>query len=833
MKKAFHIAKANLKKHKSAALSLFLILLTVSVLSTIGISIVFGVRKDYEANIDRLNGLHSAIIMSKDVYLTEYEDFIKSDSRVIEYNIGEVIYYYLFPFNYGGDVLHQIMILDADAGFTISAPPIDIRDSNIPRDRAVYLPLYAEQNLGFKTGDIFTMTHRNRPIELIVAGFFEATEYSAPNGIGLKIFVPGECFHELKNQLGSSVWITARFQNPYDSTVFNKDFRAYSDVDLFAIGEDSLVMDFSGGAENSIMPVMIISSILLVFVIIIILISLIVIRFRVTNGIDESMHTIGVLKASGYKSGQIIASYLLEYSIISLPAALFGILLALPLFSVIRQILASISATTWTLTANFPLALIFSIFISASLLLLVLLSCRRIHKIPPVEALRGGIATNSFRRNYFPLKKGLGNVHIRLGFKNMMAYAKQYLMIGAVLMASTYAIIIIAALYQNFVINNTALIQMTGIEIADIDIIVTRHTDADALALEMEKLDEVKKTAMLAPVHFSIEGTDMTGWCSDDFSLMETIRTHEGRFPRYDNEIAVTKLFADQIGKEIGDSVKVKTKGITQEYIISGFFSAASDGGRIGMMTLEGYRRLDPNYQRDNIKIYFNEGIRFDDFYGFIKANYGVVNVYQDDGDGRFSAAKARAEEKISNYLEFYGIDSVEYAVIYNSEIILSGSSRTYQIEQIVDIAEFISTQISGYADAVSIITMVVSVISLGIIALILTMVVRQIVRKRRYELGVMKAGGYTTKQLARQIAISFMPCVLFGITLGCITGTYTVNPAVTAMFASTGTYNANVYIYPLAAVIIGFLILLFTYMVINLSAKGIKHITVYELISE
>jgi ABC-type antimicrobial peptide transport system permease subunit len=314
---------------------------------------------------------------------------------------------------------------------------------------------------------------------------------------------------------------------------------------------------------------------------------------------------------------------------------------------------------------------------------------------------------------------------------------------------------------------------------------------------------------------------------------METMLAHEGRFPVYDNEVAFPKLLAERLGKTIGDRVKVKANGLTQEYILCGYFSSASNNGQLGALTLEGYQRLDPNYRRTSIQVNLNEGVTFDEFEALLKDNYGVVNVYKQEENDRYSAAKARAEEKIANYLQYYGIDSVEYAVIYNGEIILSGSSGVYQIEKISNYREWVKSLIGVYGDIVSLLTQVISIISLVIVALILSMTVRQIVQKRRRELGIMKSGGYTTKQLARQLAISFLPFSLFGIVIGCMGGAFAVNPAMTAMFSSTGVHNANVFIYPPAAIIVGLLTLVFTFAVTNIAAKRIKRITVYELLSE
>ena len=836
MKKSLHMAKANIRKYKSSAASMIVIILVASALCTISLSVVLGVMPDYEACIERLNGLHSVFVMTKDMYLPSFEDVIRNDPRVSDYEIGEVIFNGRLPIIYGGELDHRVMILDADTAWKISAPQIieenEGNNVSISRESAVYLPSYA-QKLGFEGGGLFRFTYRNKPIDLVVAGFFEASEYAIQNGAALKFYVPAECFDILKRQMGSSVWITVRFNDPYDSTAFNEDFLTQTDVDIAFFSDDSYVMDFEGTASNAITPILILVSIIIVFALVIVVISLLVTRFRTTNSIEDSMHAIGVLKASGYKSGQIIAGYLVEISIIAIPAALSGILLAIPAFSGIRIVLEGFSGNKWTLGANIPVGLAAAALVVIVLQFMVLRSCRKIRILPPVAALRGETVSFSRRCNYFPLHKGYGSVHTRLGLKSMTAYSKRFLMISVVLAAATYVVIIIAAMYQNFVIDRTALIRMIGIEISDIDITVARHTDADALAAELEQLQEVRKTAMLDWRTFKVDGVSVMGFASNNYDSMETMLAHDGRFPKYDNEIALPKLFAERLGKVLGDSVIVKANGVTQEYIICGYFSTANNGGLVGALSLEGYQRLDPYYRRNNIKIYLNEGETVDDFSDLLKEKYGVVNVFHLDENDKFAASKARAEEKIANYLEFYGIDSVEYAVIYNGDIIISGTSEAYQIEKITDFKAWADSQIEIYGDIVKLLTQVISFISLGIIALILAMTARDIVVKRRRELGVLKSGGFTTGQLARQLAIGFLPCSALGVLVGCTGGALSVNPAITAMFATTGVYNANVYISPVAVAVIGVFTMLFTFTVANISAMRIKHITVYELLSE
>ena len=832
MKKTFHIAAANIRKQKSAAVSLFAIITLVAALCAIGLSLILGVMPDYEAGVERLNSLHSVFIMTKTMFAPPFEAIIQNDPRIAEYEIGEAIHADKLHLTYGGEIEPRTIILNAGDARQISAPRFTLTDASIPRAKAIYLPTYARY-IGYETGDPFAITYRNKPIDLVVAGFFEASEFTTPNGMALKFFAADECYADLKRQMGSSVWIAIRFFDPYDSMAFNADFRSEIDVDISFGSSDNLAADFMEISDSALIPTMILSVIILLFALIIVVISLLVTRFRVANSIEDSLHTIGVLKASGYTSGQIVLCYLAEYGVIAIPAAILGLISAVPAFPFIRRALDRMTGREWTLGADIPAGLSIAILTVAALLTMVWISCRKIRNMPPVDALRGGASSGGRRRNIFPLHSGAGGVNVRLGLKSTAAYYKQYMMIGVVLAAASFAIIIIAALYQNFVIDHTAIIRMTGIEMSDVDLTVARHTDADALAADLENLPEVRKTTMFDWLAFQIDGVAVMGYASNDFNALETLKAHDGRLPVYDNEIACPKLLAAQLGKELGDGVRVKVNGVAQEYIICGYFSTTNNAGRAGAITLEGYRRLDPNYRRNSIKVYLEDGVAFDDFSELLKTRYGVVNVYRAGEDDKFTAAKVRAEEKIANYLEYYGIDSVEYAVIYNGEIILSGSSDAYRIEKISDFHEWANTQVGAYGSIVRLLTQAVAIISSGIIALILTISVRQIINKRRRELGILKSVGFTTVQLARQLAVSFLPCSILGASAGCVAGALSVNPAVTAMFAGSGVYSANVYISPAVAAGIGALSLLFTFAVAHISAMRIKRITVYELVSE
>ena len=403
MRKILHIAKANVLKHKGASLSLFVILMIVSALATIGLSIMLEIEKDYYAGLDRLHSLHSLFYISRDKFEPSFEDVIKNDPRVTEYEISETLSAGYAKINYGGEINWNVIIANIDTPLRISAPKITELDSGITPENAIYLPRTAK-NVGYKTGDIFTIVYMNRPLDFNIAGFFESSELAVSNEVALKFFVSDECYRRLSRQFSRYTWIAVRFDDPHYSPQFNRLFSEQTGIDYFNVfGSAAIVMDINLTAEMNMLPLMIISAIILVFSFVTALISLIVIRFRVTNNIDDTMHEIGVLKASGYTSGQITLCYIMEYCVIALPAAFSGVIITMPAFGFLRSIFATITSFGWTFSVNCWAGFLAALVVVIALLLMVRLSCLRIKKLPPVEALRGGIAANNFRRNFFPL----------------------------------------------------------------------------------------------------------------------------------------------------------------------------------------------------------------------------------------------------------------------------------------------------------------------------------------------------------------------------------------------------------------------------------------------
>ena len=256
----------------------------------------------------------------------------------------------------------------------------------------------------------------------------------------------------------------------------------------------------------------------------------------------------------------------------------------------------------------------------------------------------------------------------------------------------------------------------------------------------------------------------------------------------------------------------------------------------MGCITLDGYQRLVPDYQRKTINVYLNDGEQTKDFIHEVENTFGVVNVKKESEStlqDKYAVAKAKAEEKISAYLSRYGVDSVQYAVILDGEIILSGSSSAYKIERIIDYYEEIDAMLGPFISGFSLLMQAMSVAAVFVIGLILFMIIKSIIAKRRIEFGILKANGYTTVELMLQLAISFVPVAICGVTAGTVLGALFVNPICSAFFYSTGVSNLSLSINLPVLLLVGIAIVIVTFVMSMIAAYRIKFISVCELLSD
>ena len=135
--------------------------------------------------------------------------------------------------------------------------------------------------------------------------------------------------------------------------------------------------------------------------------------------------------------------------------------------------------------------------------------------------------------------------------------------------------------------------------------------------------------------------------------------------------------------------------------------------------------------------------------------------------------------------------------------------------------------QVKPIADAMKAISLVIVTFSVIVAAVILSVLAGTTVRRKRKELGIMKAMGYTSKDLMQQIAFRIMPIACVAVILASALSVYLMNAFGLVVFGVV--LDVNYWI----IVPIDLCLLLFCYLVTYISAGKIKEISVTELMAE
>ena len=122
----------------------------------------------------------------------------------------------------------------------------------------------------------------------------------------------------------------------------------------------------------------------------------------------------------------------------------------------------------------------------------------------------------------------------------------------------------------------------------------------------------------------------------------------------------------------------------------------------------------------------------------------------------------------------------------------------------------------------IAVILMVVSAI---VVILILSILMASTIRKQYRELGIMKGMGYTSRELKFQLAFRIVPVAVLAVILGTVLS-----------ILLTGVVNAfvcKVTLSVIGIILMDIAILVYCFICAYISARRIKKISVYELISE
>ncbi|MDD5934462.1 MAG: ABC transporter permease [Clostridiales bacterium] len=742
------IAKSNMRKNRTATITLTILLMIATMMLYIGLGVIFQVNHFFDKKDQEINGT-GFVVLSPEKQEKPLLKILKDMEGVSDIESQHVINYSWIPVKNltknNEAKAFSILMLNADDDIKYCKLNMTVSEiEQIPKENSIILPYYLSVSDGYQIGDRVELEIQGEKIEFEVYGFHEETLFSNPTNSGkVKCFVFEQKFQELYvankgayNQKLYKVKLT-----PGISTIsFEEDFvKRVTQSNQFEDGSFA-ALNYDRMKEAAGLTLNLYMAILIVFAIIIVTVTVVIIRFTIVTHIEENIKSLGSMQAMGYTNREIKLSLLVQFLSISIIGYVLGLILSFIGRDIVNNLVSVTTGLMWENQINVLAASISFIVVILVVALITLQTVRRINKLNPITALRNGILTHNFQKNYLPLQKSPFHLNITVGLKGLFQNKKQNIAIGIISVLITFTYIFTLSLYQNFICENRIMISMVGLE--ESIQVTCKSENKQKIFDEISSMPEVAKTVQHETIDITLnyqnkQCSTVANICND-FDLLELNNVYRGRYPIHENEIVISSVVSKALGATIGDAVTIVYGDNTCDYLVVGLSQHVYQLGSSVSLTSQGMLRVNPEYSGSCLFVYNNDGIEPSDLINTIQ------NKYEEEG------ITCEDNEKLLNAM----IETINQAILLFITIFI--------------------------------------IVTTGVICITMHYLVKVRIIKEKTILGIHKSLGFTTKQVLGHTVIGFCPVVLIGSLLGGGLGAIFMNKIFSWMFSFTGISKAN-----------------------------------------
>ena len=775
MKKITNQIIYNLKKEKSSFVSFGVIILITALILNCAAVLLSQVDRAYEEKLSSLNTADVNVIVPRIQSSSKLENNLRDLSSVekLESHTAVMVEATVKDFN-GADFSMNTVFYNMDAKRNVNNFEL-VSESKNDVENPIYIPLYVSDFGGFDLGDNIVYVIDGKSHSFTVAGVIEEMQYGNYGSGLLCAYLPKEDFEEFADVYSEKTVVE------YSMSVNSGASLDKTKEDISKVIEHNGVMTLSlldsesvKGTRTMVTDLLIL--ILTAFSLIILAVSVFLSNFKVKNAIDCEIINMSVLKALGYTSAQIVWGITLPYALVSLIFALSGVGLSYALLPVLCSVLTVQSGFSFAVSFDLLSFICVTVILVGVVTFFTFISARKIKKTQPIDGLRGNTSTKGAKKNRLPLDKTKGNTKLLLVLKQMIATKKQNVMLFLVSFVLTVLIAFSGTLFYNVVVKPENFMSALSDEVADV-IMIPKEDSISKLEAKLGDDNRVENSLQYMSCSVKIEDKAVTSFACEDFSKVRNDVCYMGTNPKEVDEIALGSAFEESF--KIGDTVSVTVDDITKSFEVTGFVQSVNLQGEICQLSTEGYNSLLDEKQTPSLYVYLEN--------------------------------PENAEEGVKEYKADY-------------PELLADTINSYKLQKEAQ---------DMYMGITMVLVVAIFVVTILVVLFILYIVIKSLLVKRRQELGIYKAMGYTSSQLISQTAGSFMLVSIIATLLSSVLAMFYMPAVYGFIFEALGVMKNNIEISFGFLMLFAVAVILVNIIISIILCMPIRKISAYSLIKE
>lgn len=517
-----------------------------------------------------------------------------------------------------------------------------------------------------------------------------------------------------------------------------------------------------------------ISSLLIIFLICLMAVSLLVIRHNIISGIELDYTDIGIYKAVGFTSRQIRLVITLRYLIAQTIGIILGIILSIPVVLIFGRVFNPLVGVPVTGGLEIFTSLLIIVLLLAVSILFIFFSTRKVTKVSPMKAIRGG-SDDVYFSSRFRVRVRPNTLSFSLGMRQLWTNKKKY--IGTTIISAVLVFFMLTIALLGDTLNSKSSLESMGQIVYELESVLKNEKYYDR-AGEIEEIVK-KHTSIEARYYYAMEYVSIGGvktLCmmhdtSDGFNIIS------GREPRYENEIVITEFVSEEQGVSVGKEIELSYENKKAKYLIVGINQCLYDTGHNVAMNMQGAKRL---------------------------GDFKISRLcYSISDPSKAYDIKAEIDRTCSDFVVFTEAN--------DKPVIQDGTLNT-----IITALKYL---IFGFSVLFSLI--------------VISMVCKKAFMKEKTDIGIYKAVGFKVRSLRLQFSFRFMAVSVVGAVLGAVLSLCFTNPLLSVLIRSAGitsfklSFSAFTVMLPVFVIVVCFF--LFAYWV----SRAVKKVDVKELIFE